>query len=103
MKTLTLTQAVETEGGVVEEEADVAGPRRHAAEGVSAAGRQRINAAGEQEDHQRPDEGVLPRCLHQHHRHRLPEEVPAGSKSTSFDYDIRRLSPTWIVWPSQKK
>lgn len=64
-----LTQAVETEGAVVEEEADVACPRRHAAEGVSAAGRQRINAAGEQEHEQRPGEGVLPCCLNQDHRY----------------------------------
>lgn len=68
----TLTQAVETEGTIVEEEADVACPRRHAAEGVSTARRQRINAAGEQEDHKRPDEGVLPCCLHQHHCHYFP-------------------------------
>lgn len=33
----TLTQAVETEGTVVKKEADVACPRRHAAEGVSTA------------------------------------------------------------------
>ena len=72
-----LTQAVEAEGSVVEEEADVASPRWHAAEGVSTAGRQRIDAAGDQEDDQRPSEGVLPRRLHQDHRHQLPQEVPA--------------------------
>lgn len=65
----TLTQAVETEGAIVEEEADVACPHWHAAEGVSTARCQRINAAGEQEDQQRPGEGVLPCCLNQHHRH----------------------------------
>lgn len=74
----TLTQAVEAQSTVVEEEADVSSPRWHAAEGVSAAGCQRVNAAGEQEGQQRPGEGVLPRSLNQHHRHQFPQEVPAG-------------------------
>lgn len=76
------TQAVEAERAVVEEEADVARPRRHAAEGVGTAGRQRVDAAGEQEHHQRPGEGVSPCRLNQHHRHQFPQEVPAGGKST---------------------
>lgn len=67
-----LTQAVETESTVVKEKADVARPCRHAAEGVSTARCQRINAAGKQEDHQRPGEGVLPSRLNQHHRHEFP-------------------------------
>lgn len=75
------TQAVETEGAVVEEEADVACSCRHAVEGVGAAGRQRVNAAGEQENEQRPGEGVLPGCLDQHHCHQLPQEIPAGGES----------------------
>lgn len=75
-----LTQAVEAEGAVVEEEADVACPCRHAAEGVRTAGCQRVNAAGEQQDEQGPGEGVLPRCLNEHHRHQFPQEVPASRK-----------------------
>lgn len=75
-----LTQAVEAEGAVVEEEADVARPCRHAAEGVRTAGRQRVNAAGEQQDEQGPGEGVLPRCLNEHHRHQFPQEVPASRR-----------------------
>lgn len=66
------TEAVKAEGAVVKEEADVASPRRHAAEGVRAAGCQRINAAGGEEDQQRPGEGVLPCSLHQHHSHQFP-------------------------------
>lgn len=72
------TQAVDTEGAVVKEEADVACTCRHAAEGVGTAGRQRVNAAGEQEKEQRPGEGVLPGGLDQHHRHQFPQEIPAG-------------------------
>lgn len=72
------TQAVEAEGSVVEEEADVASPRRHGAERVGTAGGQRVNAAGEQVDDQRPGVRVLPRCVHEHHRHQFPEEVPAA-------------------------
>lgn len=75
-----LTQAVEAEGAVVEEEADVACPCRHAAEGVRTAGCQRVNAAGEQQDEQGPGEGVLPRCLNEHHRRQFPQEVPASRK-----------------------
>lgn len=76
------TEAVEAEGAVVEEEADVASPRRHAAEGVCTAGCQRINAAGGEEDQQGPGEGVLPCCLHQHHSHQLPQEVPGRGRTT---------------------
>lgn len=72
------TQAVETEGAVVEEEADVACTCRHAVKGVGAAGRQRVDAAGEQENEQRPGEGVLPGRLDQHHCHQFPQEIPAG-------------------------
>lgn len=77
----THTKAVETEGAVVEKEADVACTLRHAAEGVGAAGRQRVNAAGEQENDQRPGEGVLPCCLDQHHCHQFPQEIPAGRRT----------------------
>lgn len=76
------TETVETEGAVVEEEADVACTRRHAAEGVGTAGRQGVNATGEQENDQRPGEGVLPCCLNQHHCHQFPQEIPAGKRST---------------------
>lgn len=75
-----LTQAVEAEGAIVEEEADVACPCRHAAEGVRTAGCQWVNAAAEQQDEQGPGEGVLPRCLTEHHRHQFPQEVPASRK-----------------------
>lgn len=74
----TRTEAVQTEGAVVEEEADVACTRRHAAEGVGAAGRQGVHATGEQENDQRPGEGVLPCCLSQNHCHQFPQEIPAG-------------------------
>lgn len=77
-----LTQAVETESTIVKEEADVTRPHRHAAEGVSTAGCQRVDAAGEQENHHRPGEGVLPCCLHQHHGHQFPQEVPVNRNRT---------------------
>lgn len=79
MDTTLLTQSVEADGAIVEEEADVSRPWRHAAEGVSEGGRQRVDAGGEQQDEQRPAEGVLPRRLNEQHRHQLPQEIPAGS------------------------
>lgn len=48
---LSLTQAVEAERPIVEEVADVSGLRGHGAEGVSAAGREGVNA-DEQHVHQ---------------------------------------------------
>ena len=42
---LQLTQAVEAEGAVVEEEADVSRTGRHGAEGVGTAGGQWVRAA----------------------------------------------------------
>lgn len=77
-KRSVLTQSVEADGAVVEEEADVSRPRRHATEGVGAGGRQRVHAGGEQQDEQRPAEGVLPRRLDEQHRHQQPQEVPVG-------------------------
>lgn len=78
-----LTQGVEADGAVVKEEADVSCPRRHAAEGVSAGGCQRVHAGGQQQDEQRPAEGVLPGPLNEHHRRQLPQEVPASNSSSS--------------------
>lgn len=80
-----LTQSVEADGAVVKEEADVSCPWRHAAEGVGAGGRQRVDAGGEQQDEQRPAEGVLPRRLNEQHRHQLPQEVPAGGSSSNTE------------------
>lgn len=78
-----LTQGVEADGAVVKEEADVSCPRRHAAEGVGAGGCQRVHAGGQQQDEQRPAEGVLPGPLNEHHRRQLPQEVPASSRSST--------------------
>lgn len=85
----TLTQAVETQCSVIKKEADVACPRWHAAEGVSAAWCQWINATGDEEDHQRPCERVLPCSLHQDHGDKLPQEVPAGRNGPLFTHQKR--------------
>lgn len=60
----------------------------HAAEGVCAAGRQRIHAGRQQEHQQRPGEDVIPAILHQHHRQQLIQEVPGWQE---VGPDVERL------------
>lgn len=74
--TCLLTQAVETQSSVVEEEADVSRARWHGAKGVGTARGQRIHTARHQEHQEGPCERVAPHVLHQDHRQQLPEEVP---------------------------
>lgn len=54
-----LTQAVEAEGSIVAEVADMAGARRHGAEGVGAAGGKGVEADKQQVDEQGPVVGFL--------------------------------------------
>lgn len=70
-----LTQAVEAERPVVQEEADVARTGRHGAKGVRAARGEGVEANGQEEDQQRKAVGLCAEAGAAQHQE-APQEVP---------------------------
>lgn len=54
----------------------MAGTRGHGAKRVSAAGCQRVHAASQQVDQQRPRVRIGPHIFQKHHRQQLVQKIP---------------------------
>lgn len=92
----SLTQAVEAERSVVEEVADVSGLRGHGAEGVSAAGREGVNADEQHVDQQGPGVAVGHEVQGGAEDAETPQEVPAKQHGVGFKMS-HVMAIVWIT------
>lgn len=98
----SLTEAVETEGPVVKEVADVARLWGHGAEGVCTAGGEGVDADEQHVDQQGPGVAVRQEVQGGAEDEETPQEVPASHHN---QVDLSRRSPpsTSTVQPRPKK